>query len=43
MCAGRLVVEADRHQRLLFDEPQTVIETPAKHIVVARWQEESQT
>jgi len=39
--AGWLVVEADGHQHLLFDEPQTVIEAPAEQVVVARWQEES--
>jgi arsenite methyltransferase len=39
--AGWLVVEADGHQHLLFDEPQTVIEAPAEHVVVAGWQEES--
>jgi hypothetical protein len=37
--AGRLVVEAGRHQRCLLYEPQSLFKTPAEQIVVARRQQ----
>ena len=37
--AGRLVVEADRHQGHLMHQPQPVLETPAKQLAVARRQQ----
>jgi hypothetical protein len=39
--AGRLVVQADGHERLLLDKPQAMVEAPAKHIVIASGQEKS--
>ena len=34
--ASRLVIETDGHECPLVDEPQTAIQSPAEHIVVAR-------
>src|SRR5580700_793017 len=39
--AGRLVIETDGHECPLVDQPQTAIQAPAEHIVVARRNKES--
>ena len=40
--SGRLVVQADRHQRRLLDEPQAVGEAPPEELCVARRHEDAE-